>query len=1024
MASLSLVFDILARDSASKTFKDVGDEAERTGKRAESGMARIGTAAKAAGGLLIGAGLITGFRELYDAAAESARISALTESAIRSTGGAAKISAAQVGDLAGAISRKTGIDDEAIQSGQNLLLTFTNIRNETGAGNDIFNQATQALADMSTVLGTDASGSAVQLGKALNDPIAGISSLSRAGVQFTDQQKEQIRTLVESGDVLGAQKIILGELTTQFGGAAEAAATPLDKMNVAIGNVVESLGSNLIPLVGDFADGAVVAIEGVSAGFESGEVTAEGFEGAMQGVGVAVGDVVEAGGQLVDIGKGIAGFISGIPGPALTAVAALAGFAALKGPVGSALETIGLKALYARDSVAGAVTGLGNLKGAAGGVVGLLGGPWGVAFAAGTVAVTSFIDDMQDAATETDSLAQSLLAGGAAARQAQQQYADDDYFLRGLDEFTGLAASMEDAEASARELYDAMTPLQQAQQNVTFDTNELSDAIDRYGQGSPQAAEAAEALARSNQRLAERQDAVTQATTEAESALAAATPTTQDFATVTEALRTEVSDAANMVDAFRLSLEQLGGGVVNTTELEGQLFTAVSQATGALQDTTGAVLDAAGGLNTQTTAGVAAADALFGIRDAGFDLLSNQAELGESTEQLTGRAQSLRDQFINTATQMGINQTEAEALADQYGLIPTDIVTAVTADTGQASGALSGLQEQINEIARDRTVGINFRASLPDLNGAASGNGRMGSFADGGFTGPGSKYTPAGLVHAGEFVEPMEAVGYYGPAFFEALRKRAIPRDALPGFADGGLVSITGVADIANASASIGKLNDDFLASANDAAKKIMEPGIGMVAGLNYARSQVGKPYLWGSAGPGGFDCSGFMAAITNVIRGKSANARLGSTATFPWGGFAGGDGLFTIGSTKNAGGGIGHMAGTLLGVNVESRGGQGVVVGSSARGASDRLFGTRAHLATYDDGGLLQPGYTLAYNGTGQTETIRTAGQEAALAPQVDVKVYLDGEEWRGIAQVVAVQAVNDGVRELDRTLSARGVR
>jgi phage-related minor tail protein len=92
-------------------------------------------------------------------------------------------------DLATAISNKTGIDDEAIQSGENLLLTFTNIRNETGKGNDVFNQATQTITDMSVALGQDMKSSAIQVGKALNDPIKGVTALQRVGVSFTAAQK-------------------------------------------------------------------------------------------------------------------------------------------------------------------------------------------------------------------------------------------------------------------------------------------------------------------------------------------------------------------------------------------------------------------------------------------------------------------------------------------------------------------------------------------------------------------------------------------------------------------------------------------------------------------------------------------------------------------------------------------------------------------------------------------------------------------------------------------------------------------
>ncbi len=186
-------------------------------------------------------------------ARESARISALTAQAIKSTGGAANVTAKQVGRLSTAISNKTGVDDEQIQSGANLLLTFTNVRNEVGKGNKIFNRANQAVTDMSAALGQDTKSSAIQLGKALNDPVKGITALSRVGVAFTEQQKAQITAMVENGNQVGAQKVILAELGKEFGGAAAAMATPGDKLKVTLGNLGESIGAQLIPHIDTFA---------------------------------------------------------------------------------------------------------------------------------------------------------------------------------------------------------------------------------------------------------------------------------------------------------------------------------------------------------------------------------------------------------------------------------------------------------------------------------------------------------------------------------------------------------------------------------------------------------------------------------------------------------------------------------------------------------------------------------------------------------------------------------------------------
>ncbi|MGW4493738.1 hypothetical protein [Streptomyces sp. NPDC004376] len=155
-------------------------------------------------------------------------------------------------------------------------------------------------------------------------------------------------------------------------------------------------------------------------------------------------------------------------------------------------------------------------------------------------------------------------------------------------------------------------------------------------------------------------------------------------------------------------------------------------------------------------------------------------------------------------------------------------------------------------------------------------------------------------------------------------------------------------------------------------------------AALSWAKSQAGKPYIWGGVGPKGFDCSGFMGAIENVIRGLKPNTRRWATGAFsgrtaPAGWVYHGNSPFRVGIT-NAG--VGHTAGTLGKTNVESRGGAGVVVGSRARGYNDRLFtdwyGFRP--GKYDSGGWMPPGMNLMFNGLGQPEAVLTPSQWSAL--------------------------------------------
>ena len=156
------------------------------------------------------------------------------------TNSAAGKSFEELAAQAKALTKETLFSDESIKNAQAITLTFTNIRDE------VFDRTIPILQDLSTVLGTDLSSTSIQVGKALNDPIAGISALSRSGVQFNDSQKAMIKTLVETNDVAGAQKIILDELEKQVGGTAKAAAEaglgPYQLLQQRLIDVQESVG--------------------------------------------------------------------------------------------------------------------------------------------------------------------------------------------------------------------------------------------------------------------------------------------------------------------------------------------------------------------------------------------------------------------------------------------------------------------------------------------------------------------------------------------------------------------------------------------------------------------------------------------------------------------------------------------------------------------------------------------------------------------------------------------------------------
>jgi hypothetical protein len=189
-------------------------------------------------------------------------INAQTAQTIKSMGNAANVSAGQVEELANKLEAMTATEAESIQEGANLLLTFRNISDQFGEGNDIFTQTTEIMVDMARVLKSSTTQEAIRLGKALNDPVRGLTALTKVGVSFTDQQREQVKALQESGDLLGAQKIILAELNAQFGGSGAAYAATfagqVELLNHELGALGEEATLVVMPalqtMVGQFRE--------------------------------------------------------------------------------------------------------------------------------------------------------------------------------------------------------------------------------------------------------------------------------------------------------------------------------------------------------------------------------------------------------------------------------------------------------------------------------------------------------------------------------------------------------------------------------------------------------------------------------------------------------------------------------------------------------------------------------------------------------------------------------------------------
>ena len=259
-------------------------------KNAAKSFAVMG-AAVVAGGAIIGKKLI----EAGEAASTSnARIRNIAES-MGLFGDQAKVVSDRLVKLAEKTALNTGVDQNAIKMTQAKLLTFGQLAASADKIGGAFDRATQAAIDMAASGFGEAEGNAVQLGKALQDPIKGITALNKSGITFTATEREMIKAMVEAGDVGSAQAMILEAIEKQVGGTAAATANASDKMKVAFSQLQERLGQRLLPVFERFTKFLVNKLipAGERLANRWGPIIAEAF----RSVADAVGPVIKAIGE-------------------------------------------------------------------------------------------------------------------------------------------------------------------------------------------------------------------------------------------------------------------------------------------------------------------------------------------------------------------------------------------------------------------------------------------------------------------------------------------------------------------------------------------------------------------------------------------------------------------------------------------------------------------------------------------------------------------------------------------------------
>lgn len=158
---------------------------------------------------------------------------------LKVTGASAWTTTEELNAMADAYQKATNFSANDVNKMQTVLLGFKNITEDT------FKSASDAILDMAEVMGMDLVSATQTVGKALDDPVHGMDSLSRQGFKFSDAEKELIKNLVEAGDAAKAQKIILDELNTTYGGAAEKGVKAATQIKNNWNSLLQEMGRNI-----------------------------------------------------------------------------------------------------------------------------------------------------------------------------------------------------------------------------------------------------------------------------------------------------------------------------------------------------------------------------------------------------------------------------------------------------------------------------------------------------------------------------------------------------------------------------------------------------------------------------------------------------------------------------------------------------------------------------------------------------------------------------------------------------------
>lgn len=230
--------ELLAVNEAGKLLKDQAEQLAGPLGRISDMLGKVGPAGLAAAAAL-GAG-VTAFTASARAAGEWERQMFRVDAVLKATGGSAGVTAKEIDALAVRLGRDTLASAAGVREAAAAVAAFDAVSGPA------FTRTIELAQDLAAVFGRDLQGEAVRLAKSLADPVKGLDALRESGLSFTEAQKKQITVLVESGDKLKAQGVILDALAAKVGGAgvgeAKGLAGQVDTLSENWTRLMENVG--------------------------------------------------------------------------------------------------------------------------------------------------------------------------------------------------------------------------------------------------------------------------------------------------------------------------------------------------------------------------------------------------------------------------------------------------------------------------------------------------------------------------------------------------------------------------------------------------------------------------------------------------------------------------------------------------------------------------------------------------------------------------------------------------------------